>query len=498
MRSTITYFINTIAAWVSRVYHVTGTWPILFAVVIIALLTAMMYSLTYRPANQDTYEGRKHAIYNVWRMREWSCLILAVMTMLLGFVWPYTWTTFDFLSRLYNVSPYVDMQYIPAQEEVPQANSWAKAGETIHYDFCVKNTESEPMHGVTLRDDSLSNVEFYRDKSTDPKTGPNVLAPGESVPGSCDYILTEEDIKAGYVGTHTEIMATDANGRRTETYSDTWKDLSDTIENTDTDNGSDSEMGYTPTYTVTHTFPQGREDTKELTITDTFDDSLRVKESDIKIFDSEGNDVTSSWTITTEENNVTVTAKDPASIEGTYNFNYKASENIADDEYSTVPSLSLVKEKTPDARGTFTPRIGSMMKGCKALMCLYLYLAIEAYVLSVNAKRKKLPVDGYLRLRTILFATMFVALQTGSRTSIILAALFATGSLLVNRTGGVYYVLSEPYMNDTESDCRMLGEDTRTSPCLAVLTPVPEAGYVVVHQEARRRKRRKKGRKAKR
>ena len=82
----------------------------------------------------------------------------------------------------------------------------AAAGETkIPYTFMITNTGNNTLSDITFKDDhDLSGLTWEKELSS--------LAPGESVRGSADYTITQEDIANGSVLNTAIVNATDPQG----------------------------------------------------------------------------------------------------------------------------------------------------------------------------------------------------------------------------------------------------------------------------------------------
>src|SRR5690606_13783435 len=85
------------------------------------------------------------------------------------------------------------------------------AGDTIEYDFTVRNTGSVTLTGVTLTDPKpgLSTIEFAVWPGA-----PGVLTAGQSVTATATYTVTAADVSAGRVSNTASVSGLPPAGAR--------------------------------------------------------------------------------------------------------------------------------------------------------------------------------------------------------------------------------------------------------------------------------------------
>ncbi|QCR18322.1 DUF7507 domain-containing protein [Agrococcus sp. SGAir0287] len=97
-----------------------------------------------------------------------------------------------------NVATFVQAAQVELVKEVVAAG--AAPGQPVSYRFTVTNTGNATLTNPTISDPLLGDdvvVTFDWETAVDPTTGVGVLAPGESVVGTADYVLTVADLDAG-------------------------------------------------------------------------------------------------------------------------------------------------------------------------------------------------------------------------------------------------------------------------------------------------------------
>lgn len=82
--------------------------------------------------------------------------------------------------------------------------------DQLKYTFTIKNTGKLTLHDITLTDSKpVQNLTIDWNNSSDPDTGAKVLSPGETVTGTADYTLTEDDITAELVHNVADVTGKD-------------------------------------------------------------------------------------------------------------------------------------------------------------------------------------------------------------------------------------------------------------------------------------------------
>ena len=77
----------------------------------------------------------------------------------------------------------------------------AHSGDVLTYSFVVKNDGNTTLTDIGIDDElgGISEVTFDWDSSSDTSTGDCVLSPNETVNATATYVITNDDINAGYV-----------------------------------------------------------------------------------------------------------------------------------------------------------------------------------------------------------------------------------------------------------------------------------------------------------
>lgn len=112
------------------------------------------------------------------------------------------------------VKPSISLSKTVDKKEILSAVS----GSGLRYGFTVTNTGNTTLNSVSIKDQlpDLEKLSLDWAGSSDPATGDGVLSPGETVTGSAEYHITEEDIESGKVVNTATAGGTTAGGERIE------------------------------------------------------------------------------------------------------------------------------------------------------------------------------------------------------------------------------------------------------------------------------------------
>ena len=230
-------------------------------------------------------------------------------------------------------------------------------GDTLKYSFAIENTGKATLHDVELTDSlPVKNLKIDWSSSSDESTGEKVLSPGETVNGSADYALTDADIKAEKVHNTATVTGKDPKGNTVKDDDDADTTLSAVPRIPPSEKDVDKEIvkaNETVTWTVNQEFPALGSYAKKIIVEDTFDDILSIQQSAIKVFDKDGRDVTSSWSVSVNGQKVSVTANNPTAVAGKYTYLFPTivKDGVLDghtlvvkdgETYAKIPNIATV------------------------------------------------------------------------------------------------------------------------------------------------------------